>query len=317
MKSPTKVVVHPIVLLSTVDHYNRVNRDARVAGVLLGSVDKNGVVDVTNSFAVPFDEDVRNPKIWFLDHNFLENMFRMLRKVSAKEKIVGWYSTGPKILPPDLEIHEGVFRRYCDEPVFVIIDVKPRGDDLGIPTTSYVAVEEVQEGSQRTVMQFQHIQSEIGALEAEEVGVEHLLRDIKDTSVSTLTKRVDEKLGSLKTLVNYLRDMHSYLQHVCEGRLPVNQEIIGIVQDVFNLLPNLSRDSLVSAFNVKTNDMFLVLYISSLIRSVIALHMLINNKLALSANGQSKPDSSADSSSNKDAANKETDEAKDSSEKKK
>jgi hypothetical protein len=44
-----------------------------------------------------------------------------------------------------------------------------RDDDLGIPTTSYIAEEEVQEGSQKSSMQFQHILSEIGALEAEEV----------------------------------------------------------------------------------------------------------------------------------------------------
>lgn len=25
-----------------------------------------------NSFAVPFEEDLRNPNIWYLDHNFLE-----------------------------------------------------------------------------------------------------------------------------------------------------------------------------------------------------------------------------------------------------
>jgi hypothetical protein len=47
------VVVHPLVLLSTVDHYNKVAKDAakkRIVGVLLGSVSK-GVVDVTNSYA--------------------------------------------------------------------------------------------------------------------------------------------------------------------------------------------------------------------------------------------------------------------------
>jgi len=32
---------------------------------------------------------------------------------------------------------------------------------------------------------FDHVPSEIGAEEAEEVGVEHLLRDIKDTTVGT------------------------------------------------------------------------------------------------------------------------------------
>lgn len=49
---PTSVVVHPLVLLSTVDHYNRVAKDTkkRVVGVLLGEVNK-GVVDITNSYA--------------------------------------------------------------------------------------------------------------------------------------------------------------------------------------------------------------------------------------------------------------------------
>lgn len=47
-----KVIVHPLVLLSIVDNYNRVAKDTRkrVVGVLLGSSSK-GTVDVTNSYA--------------------------------------------------------------------------------------------------------------------------------------------------------------------------------------------------------------------------------------------------------------------------
>lgn len=45
-----RVVVHPLVLLSVVDHYTRLETQNRVVGVLLGSISK-GVVDVTNSFA--------------------------------------------------------------------------------------------------------------------------------------------------------------------------------------------------------------------------------------------------------------------------
>jgi len=47
-----KVIVHPLVLLSIVDHYNRVAKDTskRVVGVLLGSSSR-GTVDVTNSYA--------------------------------------------------------------------------------------------------------------------------------------------------------------------------------------------------------------------------------------------------------------------------
>ena len=51
-----QVVVHPLVLLSVVDHYTRVAKDTRkrVVGVLLGQVSR-GRVDITNSYAVPFE----------------------------------------------------------------------------------------------------------------------------------------------------------------------------------------------------------------------------------------------------------------------
>ena len=48
-----KVVVHPLVLLSVVDHFNRmgkVGNSQRVVGVLLGSL-KNRTLDISNSFA--------------------------------------------------------------------------------------------------------------------------------------------------------------------------------------------------------------------------------------------------------------------------
>ena len=139
--NPDLVVVHPLVLLSVVDHYNRVAKDTRkrVVGVLLGEFSK-GTTDVTNSFAggflarikllqlqrwlgavcrrlpqhglwalhraavqvgqlcatladtavsalvavaVPFEEDERDPSIWFLDHSYLENMAAMYKKVNG------------------------------------------------------------------------------------------------------------------------------------------------------------------------------------------------------------------------------------------
>lgn len=82
---PEKVVLHPLVLLSVVDHYNRVAKDTkkRVVGVLLGETYK-GAVDVTNSFALPFEEDEQDQSIWFLDHSYLESMYKMFRKVNGE-----------------------------------------------------------------------------------------------------------------------------------------------------------------------------------------------------------------------------------------
>merc|ERR1712216_1016454 len=277
MPPPTSVVVHPLVLLSTVDHYHRVAEGTRkrVVGVLLGEYSK-GVLDITNSFAVPFDEDDRNPAIWYLDHDFLDAMYTMFKKVAAKEKIVGWYSTGPRIKPADLEIHE-IFREYCANPVYVVIDVKPR--EMGVPTEAYVALQEDKDDGTAALYTFHHVPSEIGAYEAEEIGVEHLLRDIKDTSVSTLAQQVSNRLNAMKGLHSRLGDMQTYLENVLSEKLPVNHQIIAHLQDVFNLLPNLSIESMVKAFSIKTNDMMMVIYVSSLLRSVIALHNLINNKI--------------------------------------
>ncbi|KAH7278104.1 hypothetical protein KP509_38G024500 [Ceratopteris richardii] len=204
-------------------------------------------------------------------------MFDMFKRINAKEHVVGWYSTGPKLRENDLNIHE-LFRDYLPNPVLVIIDVQPK--EIGIPTKAYYAVEEVKEdATQKSQKVFVHVASEIGAYEAEEIGVEHLLRDVKDTTISTLATEVSRKLTALKGLESRLKEIQSYLDYVIEGKLPLNHEILYHLQDVFNLLPNLNVNELVKSFAVKTNDMMLVIYLASVIRSVIALHNLINNKV--------------------------------------
>jgi len=303
------VVVHPLVLLSAVDHYSRVTSSAtnqRVVGVLLGSTYK-GKVEVTNSYAVPFEEDVKNPAIWFLDHNYHETMWGMMRKVNANEKILGWYSTGPKIRPADLDIHE-LFRRYNNNPIFVIIDVNPT--EVGIPTKAYISKEEVTEEN-KVENRFQHIPSIIGALEAEEVGVEHLLRDVKDTNISTLANRINDKLVSLKSLIARLQDMAAYLQNVVSGKLPINNTIMREIQEMFNLVPNLSDSELTKSFMIKTNDNMASLYLASLIRSITAMHDLINNKLEFrAAEGLSLENSKETKEEKKDPAKNDKEEKK-------
>ncbi|CAI5471640.1 unnamed protein product [Closterium sp. Yama58-4] len=196
---------------------------------------------------------------------------------AAKERVVGWYSTGPKIRESDLDIQE-LFYNYCSDPVLVIIDVQPR--ELAIPSQAYCTVEDVKEdGTQKSQKAFVHISSEIGAYEAEEIGVEHLLRDVKDATITTLASEVSAKLVALKGLESRLRQLRSYLDLVAAGRLPLRADILYGVQDAFNLLPNLNVDDLVKAFAVRTNDMTLAVYVASLVRSIIALHNLINNKV--------------------------------------
>lgn len=154
---------------------------------------------------------------------------------------------------------------------------------------------------------FVHTPSTIEAEEAEEIGVEHLLRDIRDVAVGTLSTRITSQLQSLQGLHLRLQDISKYLQKVIDGELPVNHAILGNLQDVFNLLPNLStpktnakdlptvngqvnagvgissgtaeNTELAKAMSVKTNDQLMSIYLSSLIRAITAFHDLIDNKI--------------------------------------
>jgi len=139
------VTVHPTVLLSIVDHYNRVasGTKKRVVGALLGYYGDKGVLEVTNCYAIPFEEDPAEPDIWFFDHIYHEQMFNMMRRINGKEKIIGWYSSGPKVRKSDIEINE-IIRRYNTNPCFIICNVQEE-QQIGLPTEAYFTREEVDE----------------------------------------------------------------------------------------------------------------------------------------------------------------------------
>lgn len=124
-----------------------------------------------------------------------------------------------------------------------------------------------------------------------------MLRDIRDVAVGTLSTRITSQLQSLQGLHLRLRDIADYLVKVMNGVLPTNHVILGNLQDVFNLLPNLStpkpssripdgidapitnNSELAHAMSIKTNDQLMAIYLSSLIRAITAFHDLIENKI--------------------------------------
>jgi 26S proteasome regulatory subunit N8 len=106
----------------------------------------------------------------------------------------------------------------------------------------------------------------IDATESEEVGVEHLLRDINDPSTSTLAGTIKHKLSALVGLKESLEEMRDYLQKVVKGDMEPNNEIMYNVQSIFNLLPNLNVDTLSKAFVQHSNDVHLVMYVFIILR---------------------------------------------------
>ena len=128
-------------------------------------------------------------------------------------------------------------------------------------------------------------------------------------TVGTLSQRITNQVSSLKGLHAHLRDIHTYLEQVVSGKLPVNHAIMYHLQDIFNLLPNLNVDDFIKSITVMTNDQMVVVYLASLVRTVIALHNLIGNKLQnkdLEKEEGKKPKDSVSTNKDKDEKDKAT-----------
>ena len=98
-----------------------------------------------------------------------------------------------------------------------------------------------------------------------------------------------------------------------DKELPVNHAILGNLQDVFNLLPNLSTPTpkgdakstgageLGYAMGIKTNDQLMAIYLSSLIRAITAFHDLIENKVQNKQHHEDKEKEMNEEKTKKDA----------------
>ena len=97
----------------------------------------------------------------------------------------------------------------------------------------------------------------------------------------SLNKTYNSGLKSLRTRLVAAVD---YCDAVSSGKLPANHDILRLLQDAFNALPSAppsgpSPDPLLArALSARSNDMMLAAYMGSLVRAVLALHGLVDNR---------------------------------------
>jgi 26S proteasome regulatory subunit N8 len=281
---PTAVDVHPLVLLSVVDHFTRINAKSsvskRVVGLLLGNVVKGAEgeprLDINSCFAVPFDESRKEPAVWFLDVNYAEEMWQMHKKVQPRIKVVGWYSSGPDIAVNDVDVHLLVAERFCPNPIYCIVNADPA--KKGAPVTAYMATES---RGNNVAVEFRNVHTNLGTVEAEEIGIEHLLRDLTDSTVSSLSTKVEDRHIALLQLETMLGTIETYLNDVANDRLPVNPEILELLQEATNIAPVVHQLKTSPGMLVATNDNALATMLASMSRTVTALYDVIVNRRQL------------------------------------
>ncbi|XP_064608325.1 eukaryotic translation initiation factor 3 subunit F-like [Liolophura sinensis] len=263
--------VHPVVFFSIVDSYERRNEDARrVIGTLLGTVDK-GSVEISNCFAVPHNESEDEVAV---DIEYARNMYDLHKKVNPSEVIVGWYSTGPEVSEHSVLIHE-YYAREAKNPVHLTVDTTVKINKMAIKAfiSSSIGVPGKTVGTM-----FTPLPVEVAYFEPERVGVDLIqlgkFNPKRSVNMVSDLKQVETASGKIQDM---LKVVLQFVEDVLSGKRPADNIIGRQLMQLVNTVPQIDPEEFESMLNSNMKDLLMVVYLSNLTRTQLAL----NEKLGL------------------------------------
>jgi len=260
-QSAVSVSVHPVVIFSVLDHFIRRNEGHRVIGTLLGVINE-GQIEVRSSFPVPHTEGDQLA----VDMDFHTNMLDLHHKVSPKETIVGWYSTGGDIDENSVMIHDFYSKKMNIAPIHVTIDTNLGNLSLAVKAFTSVPVifNEKTLGSQ-----FLPIPIEVQALDTEKIGVDALTKSTNGNKA--IVSDLENLESSIKKLDSMLENVSGYVNRVLEKKVEGDTNVGRFLASAISALPKLEPSELERLFNNNVQDLLLVVYLANLTRTQLAL----------------------------------------------
>uniref|UniRef100_A0A7S3D2Q0 Eukaryotic translation initiation factor 3 subunit F n=1 Tax=Palpitomonas bilix TaxID=652834 RepID=A0A7S3D2Q0_9EUKA len=265
----SKCNVHPVVLFNIVDHFSRRNEGAEmVIGTLLGVRHADGSVEVKNSFPVPFEDQMDSVAV---DTNYHKVLFDLHKKVSAKETIVGWYSSSPEVNESTAIIHSF----YADEaksPVHLTLDCALKSGSLNLK--AFIANDVNLEGA-RVATQFVPIPCEKTYTAEEKSGVDYLKRLQSGSRGRRTSEMMFNDLEgldkSMRKLIELVDDVHEHVGKILSGEEEPNPKLGRHLMDTIMELPKLKLEQFEEAFQQNLQDLLMVAYLSTLTRAQLHL----------------------------------------------
>lgn len=274
-----KYKVHPVVVFSILDHYKRrTDGQKRVIGTLLGEVDEvTNVCHIKNCFPVPHQETEDDVA---LDLEYHTNMLRLSERVSPNEKVVGWYSTGDELNYVSSLMHE-VYKSQIEEPVLVTVDVNVTKFNK-MALKAYVG-NVVKYCSAPSMARFEPVTLDVTAFEGEKIAVDALINGNPEGSgfdapatVLTDLENLDNSLSKLHTL---LESVATYCAAVQEGKQKGDARVGQAISHIIAAVPHLESGAFDDMFTSKIQDLLMVLYLTNVTRTHVALADRINGLL--------------------------------------
>uniref|UniRef100_A0AAY4AUX1 Eukaryotic translation initiation factor 3 subunit F n=1 Tax=Denticeps clupeoides TaxID=299321 RepID=A0AAY4AUX1_9TELE len=265
------VKIHPVVVASIVDSYERRNEGAsRVIGTLLGTIDKHSV-EVTNCFSVPHNESEDEVAV---DMEFAKNMYELHRKVSPSEVIIGWYATGYDITEHSVLIHE-YYSREAQNPIHLTVDTALQSGKMSV--RAYLSAPMGVPGKTVGVM-FTPLSVKYVYYDTECIGIELLQKTRTSPSrTNGLTSDLTQVAGSAAQTQEMLSTVLAYIEDVLAGKVTADNSVGRYLMDLVDKVPMIPAEDFETMLNSNINDLLMVTYLTNLTQTQIAL----NEKLVI------------------------------------
>jgi len=266
--SETHVIVHPLVLLSVLDHHSRRQEaDGRVIGTLLGRRDGNKI-EITNCFAVPHAE--RGDEV-AIGKDFNKQMLALHLRGNPRETLMGWYASTAEPLIADTSslIHEFYAGESEDgDPVHLVVDTRLLTDAL--PISAYKSTS-VQIQGEALANLFHPVRLTFQSTESAAICLDSMMS--KDT-VNTNTIGLQ---ASMETLLSLLETTCEHVEAVVNGTLPADPTVGRTIADTLAVIPKIrSFDKL---FDDSLQDLLMVSYLSQITRTQLMVAQQLNASL--------------------------------------
>jgi len=267
--------VHPVVLLSILDHFTRRNHEGRVIGTLLGVVSEGGDVEIRNCYPVPHNEEEGKPVE--IEIEFLRTMLDLHQRVNPKEIIVGWYATGNTLNNSSSLIHEfygreirSTLNKDLPNPIHLTVDTELNNGRLSVNAYTSANVGLTLEGPLGSM--FVPVPCEVKLAEAERLGLDLIARakDAPNRQASLLTD-LDNLERSVSRVQEMLDNVQKYVDGVLNGAITPNNAVGRHLMEAISAVPKVDRAQFEQLFNNNLQDLLMVVYLSNLTRTQLAV----------------------------------------------
>jgi len=274
----TAVRIHPVVLFNIVDIYERRNRDAnRVIGTLLGTQDKSGNIEISNSFVVQHREANNEVAI---DIEVAKELFELHRKVNPNETIVGWFATGGgEVNEYSVVIHD-YYSRETSNPIHLTVDPSERGLNVKAYVSTPFGVPGKNTGTMFSLLTDVCV---AGGYEPEMIGVKACMLASglpnlgKNKSIESELEMIIQTSQKAQEIIAVILQFIDDNILSANKSVPSNSNDIGrqLMAMVESIMPFGGDDD--DALNANLKDLLMVVYLANLSKT----QLMLNEKLSL------------------------------------